>query len=414
LEHSIAPGLSVEEREFRRFDQGPFRAWILRVDPQLPSVNVLPLHAGEKAAGLETTNRMAERYGAIAAVNGGYFAFGAYAGISKNHFLYNGRILGTWKDRSALIFCREQAGRENLQVAPVEFRGQVLAGTSRFPLDGLNRERGDSELIWYTSDFPGSTRTRGGLEVTLDAQGKVLSITKDGNSPIPARGGVLSASGKAAVWLQAYAKPGARLRIEAKLLQTSCEATDIVSAGPLLIQNGEIDLSEKGFAHAAARHPRTAAGITRDGKLLFVVVDGRSQASAGMTIAELAQFLQELGAYQAVNLDGGGSSTFYAQGRIWNQPSDGRPRPVSDALLLFSIPDWPSLKAHLVHWRKDPTLLPEAAAARLLTLGNEGNFAAMRAGLATLPMSEFVRRVLDEALEALAYNRPHGLPARSR
>ena len=81
--------------------------------------------------------------------------------------------------------------------------------------------------------------------------------------------------------------------------------------------------------------PRTAAGVKKDGTVILLVVDGRSSSSAGMTLQELASYLVKLGAWQAVNFDGGGSSEMVLDGKILNTPSDGRERPVSVGLGVF-------------------------------------------------------------------------------
>lgn len=88
-------------------------------------------------------------------------------------------------------------------------------------------------------------------------------------------------------------------------------------------------------AEDSARHPRTAVGLDRSGrKLLLVVVDGRRPGhSEGMSLQELAAWMRARGCWEAINLDGGGSSVLLVrQGRdaweVWNRPSDGRPRPV--------------------------------------------------------------------------------------
>jgi exopolysaccharide biosynthesis protein len=88
------------------------------------------------------------------------------------------------------------------------------------------------------------------------------------------------------------------------------------------------------------RHPRTAAGVSRDGRtLLLIVVDGRRPGwSVGATLPELARMMLDAGAWGAVNLDGGGSSAMWhrepsaATGRILNRPSDGHVRPVANHL----------------------------------------------------------------------------------
>ena len=86
---------------------------------------------------------------------------------------------------------------------------------------------------------------------------------------------------------------------------------------------------------AKGRAPRTALGIKKDGTLLLVVVDGRNNNSAGLTLVELATYMLRLGAREAVNFDGGGSSVMAINGLVVNKPSDGKERPVSIGLGLF-------------------------------------------------------------------------------
>jgi exopolysaccharide biosynthesis protein len=95
-------------------------------------------------------------------------------------------------------------------------------------------------------------------------------------------------------------------------------------------------LDAKGFVDA--RHPRTLIGRDGDGDTWLVVVDGRQPAhSVGMSLRELIDFAQRLGMVDALNLDGGGSSTMVVKGQIVNRPSDAiGPRPVSDAIVVFS------------------------------------------------------------------------------
>src|SRR5699024_618264 len=98
-----------------------------------------------------------------------------------------------------------------------------------------------------------------------------------------------------------------------------------VGGGPVLIKDGKIvlDYVAEGFGKShALRHPRTAVGYKNETTLLWMVVDGRQAASVGVTLEELAQIMQERGAYEAVNLDGGGSSTMVAQNEVINVPTD--------------------------------------------------------------------------------------------
>jgi hypothetical protein len=109
--------------------------------------------------------------------------------------------------------------------------------------------------------------------------------------------------------------------------------------GTLLVENGQ-DRGATAQVAPSQRHPRTAAGVSRDGRtLLLLVVDGRQPGwSIGATLPELAQLMLDAGAWNAVNLDGGGSSALWHRepgataGRILNRPSDGRVRPVANHL----------------------------------------------------------------------------------
>ena len=108
--------------------------------------------------------------------------------------------------------------------------------------------------------------------------------------------------------------------------------------GTLLVEDGQ-DRGATAQVDPLQRHPRTAAAVSRDGRtLLLVVVDGRRPGwSVGVTLPELARLLIDAGAWNAVNLDGGGSSAMWyrgpaSAGRVLNQPSDGHVRPVASHL----------------------------------------------------------------------------------
>ena len=104
--------------------------------------------------------------------------------------------------------------------------------------------------------------------------------------------------------------------------------SDAASGKPMLVRDGHVDQTAlDAFPYANLRHPRTAVGVSRDGrKVILIVADGRQGHSRGMTLYELARMFIELGAYNAINLDGGGSSAMYVEheGGVVNSPSGGR------------------------------------------------------------------------------------------
>lgn len=102
----------------------------------------------------------------------------------------------------------------------------------------------------------------------------------------------------------------------------SDNAMHILSFGPALVNNGAVCVSVgEEVGKAMVSNPRTAIGIIDNLHYIFVVSDGRTSSSEGLTLYQLAEFMQSLGAVTAYNLDGGGSSTMYFNGRIVNNPT---------------------------------------------------------------------------------------------
>ena len=117
-----------------------------------------------------------------------------------------------------------------------------------------------------------------------------------------------------------------------------------IGGGPYLLSKGQIIMNDKleGFTQSSGVlgvAPRTALGVTKQGRLIFLTADGRQANSVGLTLWELATLMKEIGAYEALNLDGGGSTTMVAENQILNHPS-GTLRKVSTALLLYKTPPY--------------------------------------------------------------------------
>lgn len=116
-------------------------------------------------------------------------------------------------------------------------------------------------------------------------------------------------------------------------------AKEVLSFGPVLITDGEIAVTESDeVGKAMASNPRTAIGMIDDLHYVFVVSDGRTEESEGLSLLELAEFMDSLGVKTAYNLDGGGSSTMYFNGEVINQPTTNgksiQERSVSDIVYI--------------------------------------------------------------------------------
>lgn len=116
-------------------------------------------------------------------------------------------------------------------------------------------------------------------------------------------------------------------------------AVQILSFGPALVEDGSISVSVNDeVGKAKSSNPRTAIGIIDDLHYVFVVSDGRTNESEGLSLYELAQFMESLGVSTAYNLDGGGSSTIYYNGQVINNPTTNgnsiKERKVSDIVYI--------------------------------------------------------------------------------
>jgi hypothetical protein len=141
-----------------------------------------------------------------------------------------------------------------------------------------------------------------------------------------------------------------------------------VGGGPRLLVGGQValDSAAEGFdaGFVGGLYPRTAVGVTHDGRhLLLVTVDGRQAISKGVSLPDLALILKRYGAWDAINLDGGGSTSMAIGGlTVSNPQSDGGERPVADMLLVYS--DRPSQPV----WRQTETFSVDAGTASSLRL----------------------------------------------
>lgn len=348
---------------------------LLRVDLEKADVQVM--RAMDEAVGLETASSLAQRYGAVAAINGGYFrTSGTYRGDSAGVLQVDHKLLSEpYNNRAAVGFIRK-GNRTEVVFGHLSFVGFVETNRKeKRDLNGINTQRAENQLVLYTPEFTRTTLTdASGVEIII-RKNRVVSVNdRKGSSRIPVDGFVLSATGAAREWALKGLRVGTKINVKTQLIATEKEtasnlqnsngkwqmansklqddkwqiqnskwqmAEDIVGGGPQLIRDGKVEITLEQEKVSASfyetRHPRTAIAKLKDGKLLLVTVDGRQPGmSVGMSLNELAQLLLEFGAIEAINLDGGGSTTMVVENKIVNKPSDQTgERPVSDALLVF-------------------------------------------------------------------------------
>ena len=322
-----APGLAKREYVYWN-DAGKVSAYFVEADKNI--YNVKPALARGRVPGLQTTSGISDMTDAVAAVNATYFAGNGDAiGMVK----IDGDMAGTtYYKRTALgILSNGQP-----VMGRVSYNGRVTIGGVSQPVSGVDAERGEDNLTLYNHWYGTRTRTNEfGKEYTV-VNGKVTAI-KNGNSVIPKNGVVVSVHGAAA---DAFAKVkvGDKAVISQELGSPWNQAVEIMGAGPRLVENGNVKVTA-GWEQFPSdirygRAPRSAVAILKNGNYLLGVVDGRQADSVGLTLTEWAELLVKMGAKDAMNLDGGGSSALVVGGEVQNSPSDGHERSVGSALIL--------------------------------------------------------------------------------
>ncbi|MDX3230102.1 phosphodiester glycosidase family protein [Streptomyces sp. ME19-01-6] len=345
------------------------------IDPAAFTGTVESTHNGN-VADRETTSSVAAKTGSLVGVNGGFFITsdadgvqGTMAGIGA----YDGELQSMAAGSRAALILGD--GGRRARIADLTTTVTARAGSATYAVEGINRVPGKvrncgrpgatptdlprqdltcsktDDLVRFTPSFHTDLPTGPGAQVVLDADHRVVSAGPRGGE-VPPGGSVLQGIGNAADWLTAHGRPGAEIAVQDVVRDTAGQRVElgpddsIVSAAPTLVEDGRtaIDAATEGmldprdlsfgYAWSNGRQPRTMAGIDKRGRLLLVTVDGRQPGvSEGFTLAEGAEFMRSLGAEQALNLDGGGSSTMAVDGRLVNTPSDAAgERPVGDTV----------------------------------------------------------------------------------
>ena len=241
----------------------------------------------------------------------------------------SGTVIGTYSDsKSKITVTQYRAYDSNIYVADVE----VTDGTS------------------ILSAFANNTYGRNITDTTSDMaeeNNAVLAINGDyygaRQSGYVIRNGVVYRSQGSNGEDMVISKDGSLSFISESDTTTDSlmqkQAWQVLSFGPVLVENGEVAVSENDeVGMAMASNPRTAIGTVAKNHYLFVVSDGRTSESAGLSLYELANFMKSLGATNVYNLDGGGSSTMVFQGEVVNNPTTNgnkiSERAVSDILYI--------------------------------------------------------------------------------
>jgi hypothetical protein len=403
---TLAPGLTLTKIS------DPAGPWILRVltiDPSKP-LTIDIATAGGQIGSYARPSVIGDARGALAAINGDFTVDPgrplhpfAEDGTLKELGLQNGASFAIAQDESAAYIDTERVGGS----------GKNVATKRSFTIAEWNTgEPKGGDIVAFTAYGGQAERPPSdACSVRLKPAGKMgfgksgVGVVRDYTvvrrrcqaAPMGMRSAtVVLSSRTSGVGAAAIKEMKKRQHVRLKWSFGWKGVMDSIGGMPILVEDGK-NVASTCSSYFCSRNPRTGIGITADGDILLVTVDGRKSSSVGMTLIGFAGYLRDLGAVNAVNLDGGGGSTMWVKGQgVVNDPSDsGGERAVTNAVLVLpgADPGEPVLSrvsAQLgltVEAAGIPTLLSRADARRTLAAsatdpGSTGGLLqALRAGL---------------------------------
>ncbi|MDE6266276.1 MAG: phosphodiester glycosidase family protein [Muribaculaceae bacterium] len=347
---NVGPGTTQTSLQL----SGPsnLRVFYTTTDLTNPNVEMRVVMAADKYAACATVSSMAqgkttptEQY--FAGVNADFFGNLAPIGSTVvNNEIYNLSNNGwtTW----AMVSGKKPVANE------MSFSGTVTSPSGSHVLSGVNVDRYTNYLVIYTQRKATTTGTNiYGYEVAMEPIGdtsvkfgkekyKVTSAPSSaGSMAVPAGQVVLSGNGTADTFVRSL-NIGDEVTVEINLVngdETYSDVPQMAGGKPMILSGGEVLDTQDALDHLVSLNPRTAIGYDRAGtRLVMLVVDGRTGTSAGVVSRQLADIMRYTGCTEAMNFDGGGSSTLYVQGLgVRNHPSDGRERAVTNGVYAVAV-----------------------------------------------------------------------------
>lgn len=327
LIYDVAPG--IKHIKLTRVYQGrPVKINVVEVNQSLNSnIEISPKLSSSHLSSKSTITSIAKRKNSIVAINGTYFK--PQTGVPLGTLMINKKMYtGPIYNRVAMGFFDK-----GFDMARIELNANLRTSKGDIKIDNINQPRMLSTYVLaYTPEWgafaPPSPKY--GIQIAIE-DNKITSISTQ-TLPIPQNGYVIVGPKEK---LEKIFKARS-VKVDVKTIPNWDNVNHIISGGPYLIKNGEIfiDITEQKLGAIGGKNPRTAIGYTQDGNLIMVAVDGREGASVGMTLRELAGFMQSIGCVNAMNLDGGGSTVMYVNGHVVNMPKVKGGIALSNALTI--------------------------------------------------------------------------------
>lgn len=317
---------------------------VLKVDLNSQYIDIDTLIGKDGLSARASLSNMVSESGAVAGINGDFFLMTTPSAPIGGQ-VSKGKLVSSPSNRKDMAsFGLTTDGIP--QLLRMEFSGRVIAPDgSSFQIGGINKIGNEySKIFVFTPDFGKTTPAitdANDATFVLVIGGKVSQMFTGKSANIPVNGFVLMAKDEAAGFLKMHFNEGDYVDLDLEVTPDISNLKMALGGGAILLENGQIPAS---FTHnVTGTAPRTAVGFSADKKTLFlVVVDGRQAQSRGMSQKEMAEIMQKLGASDALNLDGGGSSTMVVrplgekQTSVINRVSEGVQRLIANGIGIFT------------------------------------------------------------------------------
>lgn len=332
----LAPGVVLTT--IRRGDADSNR-WVIRavtIDPKVAEGRVGVTY-GPTLAGNDRTTDLIADVDALVGINGSFFSPDtSRPGDPRGLTISDGTVLSEPSGYGSEVTLLVDSADNSMKVARLRWSATArnTSTGATLPITRVNAAPAGRQIVSITRDYGRRTPSGRGAEVVLDRDGCVVKIATSRGRELKRGQSSLQAVGAGARKLRKLAAKGCLVvEHEVRNRGKRVELTPSLSAmtGRVwLLNDGEITAPDRD-RYLWRRHPRTIAGFTWDGKLVMLTVDGRSKESFGATMREAAAITRDLGLRDAMNLDGGGSTTLAVKGKVANDVTTERA--VSDALV---------------------------------------------------------------------------------
>lgn len=354
FQEPIAPGVVRYKYEVTR-DKKNAQTNVVTVDLNNPYIKINTVAGGGTYTNKATVSQMADRTNAVALVNGDFFTM-QLQGVPLGASIIDGDM----KSSPAVLTDIWSFGIDENNTAFIDstkFVGSVTAPNGKsYPIDGLNKTfywyqpskeySHESKIQMYNSFWSSKSRgdkTAGEVLLSEDNVVEQIVYRKNIDMKIPEGKKILQVSGGSERFMRENVKVGDKLQINTNI-EPNRNWKMMIGGHALLVENGAIKKYTKDVNSIGGVRARTAVGISQDGKTVYIVsAEGRTNRSPGLSLNELSQFMLDLGAYKAMNLDGGGSTAMAVRNlgdlkrtRVTNPERNAGERKVVNGLGVFN------------------------------------------------------------------------------